>query len=72
MKHETQNAFRFRRVKWGNPRHAMNALRNKEPVFVDDAPAPGRLFWVLVALLVISVFASVLIIGGQHDLLPWA
>ena len=72
MKHETQNAFRFRRVKWGNPRHALNALRNKEPVFVDDAPASGRLFWVLVALLVISVFASILIIGGQHDLLPRA
>ena len=72
MKHETQNAFRFRRVKWGNPRHALNALRNKQPVFVDDAPASGRLFWVLVVLLVISVFASVLIIGGQHDLLPWA
>ena len=72
MKHETENAFRFRRVKWGDPRHAMNALRNKEPVFVDDAPASGRLFWILVVLLVISVFASVLIIGGQHDLLPWA
>ncbi|WP_349433748.1 hypothetical protein [Pararhizobium sp. A13] len=50
----------------------MNALRNKEPVFVDDAPASGRLFWVLVVLLVISVFASVLIIGGQHNLFPWA
>lgn len=72
MKHETQNVFRFRRVKWGNPRHALNALRNKEPVFVDEAPASGRLFWVLVIMLVISVFASVLIIGGQRDLLPWA
>lgn len=72
MKHETQNAFRFRRVKWGNPRHAMNALRNKEPVFVDEAPASARLFWVLVVLLVVSVFVSVLIIGGQHHLFPWA
>ncbi|MFT2211631.1 hypothetical protein ACLJYM_07055 [Rhizobium giardinii] len=50
----------------------MNALRNKEPVFVDEAPASGRLFWVLVIMLVISVFASVLIIGGQHHLFPWA
>lgn len=72
MTHETQNAFRFRRVKWGNPRHALNALRNKEPVFVDDAPASGRLFWVLVVLLVISVFASIVIIGGKHNLLTWA
>jgi hypothetical protein len=72
MKHETQNVFRFRRVKWGNPRHALNALRNKEPVFVDESPASGRLFWVLVIMLVISVFASVLIIGGQHHLFPWA
>ena len=69
MKHQTQNVFRFRRVKWGNPRHAMNALRNKEPVFVEDAPASGRLFWVLVVLLVLSVFASVLIIGGRYDFL---
>jgi hypothetical protein len=72
MKHETQNVFRFRRVKWGNPRHALTALRNKEPIYVEDAPASGRLFWVLVVLLVISVFASVLIIGGQHNLFPWA
>jgi len=72
MKHQTQNVFRFRRVKWGNPRHALNALRNKEPVFVDEAPSSGRLFWVLVIMLVISVFASVLIIGGQHHLFPWA
>lgn len=72
MKHETQNVFRFRRVKWGNPRHALNALRNKEPVFVDDAQASGGLFWVLVVLLVISVFASILIVGGHHHLFPWA
>ncbi|MBP1860762.1 hypothetical protein [Rhizobium herbae] len=71
MKHETQNAFRFRRVKWGDPRHAMNALRNKEPVLTDDAQASGRLFWVLVVLLVISVFASIVIIGGHHNLLAW-
>lgn len=71
MTHETQNVFRFRRVKWGNPRHAMNALRLKEPVFVDDAPASGRLFWVLVVALVISIFASILIIGSQRDLLDW-
>ncbi len=71
MKHETQNVFRFRRVKWGNPRHAMNALRNKEPVFVDDAPASGKLFWVLVVLLVISVFTSIVIIGGHHNLIKW-
>jgi hypothetical protein len=71
MKHEPHNAFRFRRVKWGNPRHAMNALRNTDPVFADDAPPSGRLFWVLVVLLVISVFASIVIIGGHHTLLAW-
>ncbi|HTO32546.1 MAG TPA: hypothetical protein VL202_15415 [Pararhizobium sp.] len=49
----------------------MNALRLKEPVFVDDAPASGRLFWVLVVALVISIFASILIIGSQRDLLDW-
>lgn len=71
MKHETQNVFRFRRVKWGDPRHAMNALRNKEPVFVDETPAPGRLFWVLVVLLVIAVFISIMIFGGHRNLPFW-
>ncbi|MCV9997563.1 hypothetical protein OE766_04835 [Pararhizobium sp. YC-54] len=71
MKHETQNVFRFRRVKWGDPRHAMNALRNKEPVFVDEAPAAGRLFWVLVVLLVIAVFISIMIFGGHRNLPFW-
>ena len=71
MKHETQNVFRFRRVKWGDPRHAMNALRNKEPVFVDETPAPGRLFWVLVVLLVIAVFISIVIFGGHRNLPFW-
>ncbi|WP_438749251.1 hypothetical protein [Pararhizobium sp. O133] len=69
MTHETQNVFRFRRVKWGNPRHAMNALRLKEPVYVEENAASGRLFWILVVALVISVFASILIIGNQYDLL---
>lgn len=69
MAHETENVFRFRRVKWGNPRHAMNALRLKEPVFVDEPASSGRLFWILVVALVISVFASIVIIGSHHDLL---
>ena len=72
MKHETQNAFRFRRVKWGDPRHAMNALRNKEPVFVEEAQASGRLFWVLVVLLVISVFVSIVIFGSHRNLPFWS
>ncbi|MDW5318102.1 hypothetical protein [Rhizobium sp. PL01] len=71
MKHETQNAFRFRRVKWGDPRHAMNALRNKEPVFVEEPQASSRLFWVLVVLLVIAVFASIVILGGHRGLPFW-
>ena len=50
----------------------MNALRNKEPVLVDVAPASRWLFWVLVVLLVLSIFASVLVIGGQSDLLSWS
>jgi hypothetical protein len=71
MKHETQNVFRFRRVKWGDPRHAMNALRNKEPVFVEEAQASSRLFWTLVVLLVIAVFASIVIFGGHRNLPLW-
>ncbi|URK88128.1 hypothetical protein LP421_11730 [Rhizobium sp. RCAM05350] len=71
MKHETQNVFRFRRVKWGDPRHAMNALRNKEPVFVEEAQASSRLFWVLVVLLVIAVFVSIVIFGGHRNLPFW-
>ncbi len=72
MKHESQNAFRFRRVKWGDPRHAMNALRNKEPVFVEETQASSGLFWVLVVLLVIAVFASIVILGGHHSLPFWS
>lgn len=72
MKHESQNAFRFRRVKWGDPRHAMNALRNKEPVFVEETQASSRLFWVLVVLLVIAVFASIVILGGHRNLPFWS
>ncbi len=71
MTHETDNVFRFRRVKWGNPRHSMNALRLKEPVFVEETSSSGRLFWGLVIALVISVFASIVIIGSHHDLLRW-
>lgn len=71
MKHETQNVFRFRRVKWGDPRHAMNALRNKEPVFVEEAQASSRLFWILVVLLVIAVFISIVIFGGHRNLPFW-
>ncbi len=71
MKNETQNAFRFRRVKWGDPRHAMNALRNKEPVFVDEAETSGRLFWGLVVLLVIAVFVSIVVFGSHRQLPFW-
>lgn len=71
MKNETENAFRFRRVKWGDPRHAMNALRNKEPVFVDDDQASNRLFWTLVVLLVIAVFVSIVIFGAHRNLPFW-
>lgn len=71
MKHESQNAFRFRRVKWGDPRHAMNALRNKEPVFIEEEPASNRLFWTLVVLLVIAVFVSIVIFGGHRNLPFW-
>ncbi|CAN7169328.1 hypothetical protein LJR098_000221 [Rhizobium sp. LjRoot98] len=71
MKHESQNAFRFRRVKWGDPRHAMNALRNKEPVFIEEEPASNRLFWTLVVLLVIAVFVSIVIFGSHRNLPFW-
>lgn len=49
----------------------MNALRLKEPVFVEESSSSGRLFWGLVIALVISVFASIVIIGSHHDLLRW-
>ncbi len=49
----------------------MNALRLKEPVFVEESASSSRLFWGLVIALVISVFASIVIIGSHHDLLHW-
>ena len=71
MRDETKNAFRFRRVKWGDPKHAMNALRNKEPVFVDDAAGPARFFWIAVAVLVIGTFGAIVVTGGTSHLLVW-
>ncbi|OJF94462.1 hypothetical protein [Pararhizobium antarcticum] len=68
MKHEhppDTNLYRFRQVKWGNPRHKLNALRDKVPVAVDDDPPIGKLFWVLVSLITVAAFAAVLFYGLQ-------
>jgi preprotein translocase subunit SecY len=46
-------------------------LRNKEPVFVEESQASNRLFWTLVVLLVIAVFASIVIFGGHRSLPFW-
>jgi len=71
MKHDRppeSNLYRFRQVKWGNPRHRFNALRDKVPVAVDDDPPAGRLFWVLVVLLTIAAFAAVILYGLQNPI----
>ncbi len=62
------NLFRFRQVKWGNPRHRFNALRNKVPVAVDEDPPAGPLFWVLVVLLTAGAFAGVILYCVQHSM----
>ena len=60
--------YRFRRVKWGNPRHQMNKLRNAMPAIAEgDREPAGRWFWVAVFLLLaFTLFNIYLIVTGTQ------
>lgn len=60
---EKTDVYRFRRVKWGNPRHQMNKLRNAMPAITEGEREPaGRWFWFAVVLLVAFTLFNVYVI----------
>ncbi|WP_075290335.1 hypothetical protein [Pararhizobium arenae] len=58
------DVYRFRRVKWGNPRHQMNKLRNATPAMAEgEREAAGLWFWMAVVCLSAFSFFSVFLIA---------
>ena len=61
---EQTDVYRFRRVKWGNPRHQLNKLRNAMPAMVEgEREAAGLWFWIAVVCLSAFSFFSVYLIA---------
>ncbi|MDQ0319782.1 hypothetical protein QO002_001920 [Pararhizobium capsulatum DSM 1112] len=64
------DVYRFRRVKWGNPRHQLTKLRNVTPAMAEgEREAAGLWFWIAVACLSAITFASVFLIATDTRLL---
>ena len=63
------DVYRFRRVKWGNPRHQMNKLRNAMPAMAEgEREAAGLWFWLAVACLSAFSFSCVYLIVTETRL----
>ncbi len=72
MRNERTNktdVYRFRRVKWGNPRHQLNKLRNAMPAMAEgERESAGPWFWMAVAFLSAFTFFSVYLIATDTQL----
>ena len=65
MKHERAprtDVYRFRRVKWGSPRHKLNRLRNVSPA-TQATETSGAHFWVTLVVTAVVAFAGTLALG---------